>query len=407
MPTVAQKPRLAVVSPFLDKRHGTERRVVEWISRLTDAFDVHVYSQQVQDLDLGKITWHRIPKLPGPHLFNFLWWFAANHLWRVCDRRFRGLRYDLVFSPGINCLDADVVSVHIVFAQYLSSLHGQLELKKHSPLSWPRLLHRKAYYAFIISLERRVYSRADTRVILIARRTQAELEKFYGGRAPCPVVYLGLDHDVFNPRRTLALRSNARKEVGIEEDRFNLLLVGNDWRNKGFPVLLNVLTELRDLPVDVLLVSRENVTALRHMVAAQGLDGRVKFLAPRADIHHYYAAADAYVGPSLEDTFAQPPAEAMACGLPVIVSSANGTSEIITNGVDGLILEDPQDTKTLASMVRRLWEDREYRERLGQSAAVTARRYTWERNAAELRAIFDEMLLRKEPVEHHQLGQEL
>lgn len=100
MPTPARKPRLAVVSPFLDKRHGTERRVVEWISRFTEAFEVHVYSQRVEDLDLAEITWHRIPKLPGPHLFNFLWWFAANHLWRAWDRTFRGLRYDLIFSPG-------------------------------------------------------------------------------------------------------------------------------------------------------------------------------------------------------------------------------------------------------------------------------------------------------------------
>jgi len=49
-----QKPRVAVISPFLDKRHGTERRVVEWISRLTDNFEIHVYSQHVEDLDLSK-----------------------------------------------------------------------------------------------------------------------------------------------------------------------------------------------------------------------------------------------------------------------------------------------------------------------------------------------------------------
>jgi glycosyltransferase involved in cell wall biosynthesis len=407
MLAIARKPKLAVVSPFLDKRHGTERRVVEWISRLTDAFEVHVYSQEVEDLDLEEITWHRIPKLPGPHLFNFLWWFAANHLRRAWDGRFRGLRYDLVFSPGINCLDAGVISVHIVFAQYLANLRDQLDLKRHSPLAWPTLLHRKLYYALIISLERRIYGRTDTPLVLIARRTQAELEKFYGRRDACPIVYLGLDHAMFNPERRLALRGNARKEIGIENGRFALLLVGNDWRNKGFPVLLNALACLRDLSIDLLLVSREKSAVLQDMAVAKGLDGRVKFLSPRADIDHYYAAADAYAGPSLEDTFAQPPAEAMACGLPVIVSSANGASEIITDGVDGLILQDPRDEKTLATMVRRLWEDSELRERLGQSAAVTARQFTWERNARDLRAIFEEILLRKASVHARTLSQEL
>src|SRR5207245_1497396 len=68
------KCQLAVVSPFIDKRHGTERRVAECISRLADQYEIHVYSMRVEDMDLSKIVWHRIPLLPGPHLFNYLWW---------------------------------------------------------------------------------------------------------------------------------------------------------------------------------------------------------------------------------------------------------------------------------------------------------------------------------------------
>jgi len=48
------------------------------------------------------------------------------------------------------------------------------------------------------------------------------------------------------------------------------------------------------------------------------LEGRVLFLPQRPDVEWYYAAADAYIGPSLEDSFALPPLEAMACGLSVI-----------------------------------------------------------------------------------------
>ena len=50
------------------------------------------------------------PRCPGPHLFAYCWWFLANHLWRWWDRRFRGLRFDLTYTPGINCFDADVIS---------------------------------------------------------------------------------------------------------------------------------------------------------------------------------------------------------------------------------------------------------------------------------------------------------
>ena len=126
MTTGARKPRLAVVSPSLDKRHGTERLVVEWISRLAPAFEIHIYSQAVADMDLSLATWHRIPKIPGPHILNYLWWFTANRLWRAWDSHFRNLRHDLVYSPGINCLDADVMSVHIVFAQYVQGVQAEL-----------------------------------------------------------------------------------------------------------------------------------------------------------------------------------------------------------------------------------------------------------------------------------------
>jgi glycosyltransferase involved in cell wall biosynthesis len=121
----------------------------------------------------------------------------------------------------------------------------------------------------------------------------------------------------------------------------------------------------------------------------------VHFLPPRKDVEFYYAAADAYVGPSLEDTFALPAAEAMACGLPVIVSARAGASALITEGTDGLILNDPTDAQSLATLIRSLFEAPELRRRLGANAAATTRPYTWERSSRELAAIFEETLRRK------------
>jgi len=390
------KPRLAVVTPFLDKNHGTELHVAEWITYLAESFEIHIYSQRVKDVDLGKTPWHRIPKLPGPHLFNYLWWFCANHLWRVFDCYFRGLRYDLVFSPGINCLDPDVMSVHIVFAEYAGKNREANRFSRHPVRDWPRLLHRKLYYQLIIFLERHIYTHREIPLILIARKTLAELWRFYSRSYGCPVLYTGLDPKRFEPQRRRSMRSDARRQIGLADDSFAVLLVGNDWRNKGVPVLLEALALLPDSSLKLLIVSREDASPARAMVSKLGLDGRVHFLPPREDIEFYYAAADAYTGPSLEDTFALPPAEAMACGLPVIVSAANGTSEIITNGVDGWILRNPTDAAGLASMIHRLQHDEGFRSMLAQNAARTAQRYTWERNGHQLSALFEEILQRKE-----------
>jgi glycosyltransferase involved in cell wall biosynthesis len=404
--SASRKARLAVVSPFIDKRHGTERRVAEWIGRLATTYEIHIYSQEVQDVDLARVTWHRVPKLPGPHLLNFMWWFVANRTLREWHARVRGLRHDLVFSPGINCLDADAISVHIVFAEYVSRAQDELSLARNPAGAWPRLLHRRLYYQLATALERRAYGEHKISLILIARRTAIALERFYGHRETLPVVYGGLDHEIFNPERRSQLREPARKELGLAAERFALVIVSNDGRNKGLPVLLQAMSTLPDLPVELLVVTREDPASYLAQVRETGLDGRIHFLPPRNDIEFYYAAADAYAGPSLEDTFAQPPAEAMACGMPVIVSANNGTCEMITDGKDGLILQNPTDAKSLAAMIRRLYEDREFSARLGKNANETASRYTWERNGHELSAIFQRLLERKSGNVVHTVAQE-
>jgi glycosyltransferase involved in cell wall biosynthesis len=384
-----------VVSPFLDKRHGSERITVEWLSHLPDEFDIHVYSQRVEDFDESKFTWHRIPKLPGPHLLNFLWWLAANRLWRYWDGRFRGLRHDLVFSAGANCLDADAICVHIVFAEYTRQVRGGMSFLRNPLWEWPRLLHRRLYYGISVLMEGRAYKNCETKLIVYSRKTGRELKQFYGRTDRIPVLHLGLDHSVFNTTVRAALRGRAREELKLAENQFTLILVGNDWRNKGVPVLLDALAHLRDLPVVLLIVSREDQSSCRGLITEKKLDDRVLFLPPRKDIEFYYAAADAYAGPSLQESYGIPPAEAMACGLPVIVSSAAGVSEIVTDDVDAMVLDDPTDVDKLATMIRRLYEDKELRNRLGSKARETARRYTWDRNGRDLAVILEEILQRK------------
>ena len=389
------KPRVAVVSPFLDKSYGTERMVIEWISRLTHEFEFHVYSQHVQDLDLSAIVWHRIPKLPGPHLFNFLWWVAANRICRAWDRRFRGLRHALVFSPGANCFDADAVSIHIVFAEFLRRVGPELNFSRNPISSWPRLLHRRIYYRCVILLERHVYQNPRTQLILTSSNTAPELKRIYGRTGPFPILYAGIDHEAFNPARCVALRDEARKSLGLSSEQFVLLLIGNDWRKKGLPTLLDTLAKLRELPIRLLVVSRELDEALHNLVRKKSLDECVRFLPPRKDVEHYFAAADAYVGPSLEDTYALPAVEAMACGLPVIISSRAGASAVTTHGVDALILKDPTNASELAALIHQLYDDVSFRSSLGEKAAATASKFTWESNAHDLAEVFKQILLRK------------
>ena len=63
----------------------------------------------------GGIFWHKVPRIPGPHVAQFLAWMFLNGFLRWWHTTIGGASYDVVFSPGINCLHPDVVIVHALF----------------------------------------------------------------------------------------------------------------------------------------------------------------------------------------------------------------------------------------------------------------------------------------------------
>ena len=386
---VPRKPRLVVASPFLDKRHGTEMCLAEQLERLAGEYEIHLYSERVEDIDLSKIKWHRVHVPPGPHIFRYVWWLLANHTCRWIDRRLRGLDPDVVYSPGVNCVDADVIAVHIVFAEFQEQVRDELKLRRNPLQSWPVLLHRRMYYRLCEFLERRVYRNDRVTLVAVSGKTARAVMNFCGRKGPVDVVYNGLDMERFNPFRRAAMRVSARATLGLPEDAFVVLLVGNDWKKKGLPHLLEAAGRLGDPHLRILVVGRDTAAPYQGMIRRLGIAEQVSFFHSRPDIEFYYAAADAYAGPSLDDSFALPPAEAMACGLPVITSRCNGGSAIIHHGTDGLILEDPSDTKTLSEWLARLANDVDWRSMIGEAAARTAAEYTWERNASHMRDVIE------------------
>jgi len=362
------------------------------MERLADDFEIHLYSSRVEDLDLSKVTWHRVSVPPAPHLIRYLWFLAANGIYRWRDRRFRGLAADILYSPGVNCLRPDVVSVHALFSNVRRKLANSLALRNNPITAWPVVLHRRIYYRLAEYLEGRVYGRPGTTVVAVSHQAARDIQEKHGEQARLKVIYYGVDAARFCPGRRLELRAMARKTLGLGEDIFTILLIGNDWVNKGLPCLLEAVGMLRNSQMHILVVGQDSPEAYRESLRRLNLNGRVSFLPLRTDVEFYYAAADTYTGPSLEDTFSLPAAEAMACGLPVITSRAAGVSEIMHHGEDALVLEDPLDARTLSELLGGLFGDPARRNKLGEAATATAAQYTWERNARELREKLNSIL---------------
>jgi UDP-glucose:(heptosyl)LPS alpha-1,3-glucosyltransferase len=268
---------------------------------------------------------------------------------------------------------------------------------KNAPLrSWPRLVHRKIYYRLIITLEGRIYTKLGLTIACVSGQVAREISRHYHRERGVKVIHNAVDNGFFDPSLRLARREISRRKLGLSDEDLVLILVGNDWKSKGLPCLLEAIGRLPDLHLKLLVVGRDDRSPFEPLIKKAGLDRRVKFSEPSSDILGFYAASDVYVGPSLHDSFAFPPLEAMACGLPVITSSQNGGCEIITDGVDGFVLTEPRDSCKLAGLIALLYRDRDRRQRVGEAAAKTAQQYTWDENARQLEEVFRDVIRRKE-----------
>jgi glycosyltransferase involved in cell wall biosynthesis len=388
--------RLAVVTPFVDKQHGTERVLAELLELLAakHGVEIHLYAQRVSDIPLsssekplpetsraGKIIWHRVSAIPGPHLFQFVWWYVANRVTRWHNAKFHGLNLDLSYTPGINAPDVQAITVHIVFHAFYEQVRQQLRLRSNSFGNWPRTMHRILYYRLIMALERRVYAKREIALSAVSQIVAKQLNDYFGRKDVC-VIRNAVDTRQFNSAARLARRGAVRPQFGVAPSEFVFLLIGNDWKKKGLDALLEALGHCMDLPVRLFVVGKDAREGYLKQIERLQLGSRVTFLAPSSDVMQFYAAADAYAGPSLEDAYGLPILESMACGLPVIASTAAGASEIITDGKNGLLLQNPRDAEALAQLMRKLCASQELARSLGAAAEQTAARESWEAHAA-------------------------
>jgi len=217
--------------------------------------------------------------------------------------------------------------------------------------------------------------------------------KSYFQREDVDVIRNAVDTLRFTPEVRVARRNASRQFLSYAEDDLVLLLIGNDWKKKGLDTLLKALALLSDLPLRLLVAGSDDPSFYRPLLDRLNLQDRVRFEKPSSDVLSFYAAADLYIGPSLEDAFNLPILEAMACGLPVIASANAGASEFIRDGETGLILRDPQDHLELASLIRRIQAENGLRLSMGAAASdYVMMNCSWDDNAERTRQLLESTL---------------
>jgi glycosyltransferase involved in cell wall biosynthesis len=190
-----------------------------------------------------------------------------------------------------------------------------------------------------------------------------------------------------------------RASLGIKPGEQVVGLVSSLVAHEGIGTLLDAVKILRDrgLPVRALIVGDgPERTTLQRQAAALGLDAVFTGRVPSSRVRDYHAVLDVFVVPRTPDRVCQlvtplKPVEAMASGLPVVLSSVRALSEIVKDQETGL-LSPPLDAGELAGRLEQLLASPDLRAKLGASARDwVARDRTWAHNAARYRAAYQRL----------------
>ena len=187
----------------------------------------------------------------------------------------------------------------------------------------------------------------------------------------------GLSREAFRRAGEIASARPAR----LPDAAFHLLSVGRLVEKKGQIHQIAACAELarRGRCFRLRIIGEGPLRAeLAARIAAAGLGGSITLDGVRSphEVWDAYAWADAFWHTGIVDAQGDRDGlpnvipEAMACGLPVISSTAGGAGEAVLDGVTGLIVADPSDASALAAAVERLAPDPEFRARLGRGGRV-------------------------------------
>lgn len=198
-------------------------------------------------------------------------------------------------------------------------------------------------HAELTRLEGEVFDPKNTRAVIANSRLVRDeiLKRFSFPADRIHVVYNGL-----TTAPEAADRAAARRQYGVPDDAFCALFVGTGWDRKGLETAVRAVER----------AGRTTLLVAGRGPAAKFASPAAKFLGPVTDLSGLHAAADIFVLPTWYDPFSNACLEALAAGLPVITTPANGFSELIRPGIHGGIVPEG-DAAALADEIE-AWRGR-------------------------------------------------
>jgi glycosyltransferase involved in cell wall biosynthesis len=370
-----QRLRVAVLNRHFGYRFGgAERYAAAVVEELAPRHEIHVFAQEIEH-DFPGVIYHRISRpLAKPRWLNQL--LFAYQTWRQTRHGF-----DVVHSHE-NTWHGDLQTVHVRPFR-VGLFHNRQGLKRF--LKWLSLCTSPRLLTYWCLEAARFRSQTRKHIVATSSQVMAETLQAYPHTAACMQVIapgVSLPSAPVNPIA-------ARQLLALPQGVTLALFVGNDYAKKGLTTLLEALSHVPSLHLAVVGHGQRSSTFLHQAQQLQIAD-RVHFLGSLPDVSPAYAAADLLVHPTTEDTYAMVVLEAMAYGLPVVVSSTPycGISAELKHNEQALILNDPRNAQVLGEEITRLMSTPQLILQLKTNGQLFASKRSWQAVAAAHETLF-------------------
>jgi len=299
----------------------------------------------------------------------------------------RGFHFDIIHSNGgVMSGHHHVNTVHFVHSWWRRSRFGAA--REGAYLRFSTWLNSW--------LEKKALSRAHT-IVAVSEKVRRELISYAGvPREKIKVIYNGVATGEFDPAQKKLSREKILPELNIPLNKFVILFAG-DLRNdrKGLGSLLEALPALT-VDYHLIVLGSLEGSPFVEKAAQISVDDKISWAGFRKDINEFIQAADVFVYPTRTDSFPSVVMENLAGGTPVILSSSTycGSSEIIRDGKDGLMLKNPWDKAEIAAKINLIAADRSLWSELSRNGRKLALSRSWKRMAAAYEQLYLSILTR-------------
>lgn len=390
--------KIAFITRIYNKQGGVSRYVAELAEAFSQEHEVHVFANSWEDVTSDKIIFHKVPMIKGNFFLKQkkaglaiilqVYSFALMSRFKIDTSNF-----DIVHSEGDGFTPFDIYTAESCH----KSAVKKARRRKKGIINFLKNTRLNPLNLIVLWIEKFIFNPKNyKKIIAVSKITKHEIMEEYGvPDKDIIIIPNGINLDEFRVENRKLYKKDLKIKNRISNDEIVILFVGREFKRKGLSYLIEALPLVNNDRVKVLVVGLDDERAFVSLAKRLGIRERVIFTGHSPKVSEYFGCADIFCFPTLDEPFGMVILEALASELPTITSKIAGAAELMQDGKDGLLLDDPTSPEEIAKKINLLINDNQLMEQIGKEARNTASKYSWQEIAKRTLDVYKEVIKNK------------